>query len=297
MQELEDYAIFHNRSRLEKSLNTLKGVVQGISIDGQITDAEMQEMLNWTSLQAEFANKHPYTELLPLIDTALCDGKIDAEECSDILWVCNNFMSENKYYDYVTASLQQLNGIIHGILADNHIDNLEISRLLDWVRINDFLSGTYPYDELESILTSILADRKVTDKERLELKAFLGDFIDIRDSYNITQAELDALKSEIHISGICALCPDIIFEEKVFCFTGISSRMQRDEICEMVLSRNGIFVDSVSSKTDYLVVGNGGNPCWAFSCYGRKVEKAVDLRKKGKPIKIVHENDFLDALI
>lgn len=31
---------------------------------------------------------------------------------------------------------------------------------------------------------------------------------------------------------------------------------------------------------------------WAFSCYGRKVEKAVQLRKDGSQVIIVHENDF-----
>jgi hypothetical protein len=51
-------------------------------------------------------------------------------------------------------------------------------------------------------------------------------------------------------------------------------------------------VNSVSRKTNYLIVGDDGNPCWAFACYGRKVEKAINLRKQGTQIIIVHENDF-----
>ena len=57
-----------------------------------------------------------------------------------------------------------------------------------------------------------------------------------------------------------------------------------------------VFSPNVTSQTHYLVVGAGGNPCWAFSCYGRKVEKAVDARKSGNPILIVHESDFWDAV-
>ncbi len=49
-------------------------------------------------------------------------------------------------------------------------------------------------------------------------------------------------------------------------------------------------------NTDYLIVGNAGNPCWAYSCYGRKIEQAVDLRKAGGKIKIVNEIDFWDVL-
>ena len=52
----------------------------------------------------------------------------------------------------------------------------------------------------------------------------------------------------------------------------------------------------MTQKTDYLIVGNEGNPCWAFSCYGRKVEKAVELRKKGSNIQIINEDDFWNAL-
>ena len=52
----------------------------------------------------------------------------------------------------------------------------------------------------------------------------------------------------------------------------------------------------VAKQTEFLVISAKGNPCWAFSCYGRKVEKAVKLRKKGHAIVIVHESDFWDAV-
>jgi len=52
----------------------------------------------------------------------------------------------------------------------------------------------------------------------------------------------------------------------------------------------------VTRRVNYLVVGADGNPCWAYACYGRKVEKTVALRKKGSAILIVHENDVHDAI-
>ncbi len=53
----------------------------------------------------------------------------------------------------------------------------------------------------------------------------------------------------------------------------------------------------MTAKLNYLVIGAEGNPCWAFACYGRKVEKAVELRKKGIRVVLVHENDFHDAVL
>ena len=52
----------------------------------------------------------------------------------------------------------------------------------------------------------------------------------------------------------------------------------------------------VTKKTDYLVVGNAGNPCWAYACYGRKIEEAMQLRKEGAKIVIVNETDFWDCV-
>jgi hypothetical protein len=52
----------------------------------------------------------------------------------------------------------------------------------------------------------------------------------------------------------------------------------------------------VIKELDYLIVAAERNLCWAFSCYGRKVEAAMDLRKSGTRLTIVHENDFWDAV-
>jgi hypothetical protein len=63
-----------------------------------------------------------------------------------------------------------------------------------------------------------------------------------------------------------------------------------------VTSRGGWTHRNVTQDVTYVVVFDEGNPHWAFSCYGRKVEKAYTLRRKGHPISIVHEIDFWDAL-
>ena len=47
---------------------------------------------------------------------------------------------------------------------------------------------------------------------------------------------------------------------------------------------------------DYLVIGANGNECWAYSAYGRKVEQAIELRKSGSRLTIIHEFDFWDAV-
>jgi hypothetical protein len=64
----------------------------------------------------------------------------------------------------------------------------------------------------------------------------------------------------------------------------------------MIARAGGIFSNRLTKKVDYLVVGAEGNPCWAYACYGRKVEQATKYRKQGYKVLIVHEYDFWDAL-
>lgn len=82
----------------------------------------------------------------------------------------------------------------------------------------------------------------------------------------------------------------------MFCFTGESGKMKRSEIVKIIIEQGGKYNENVTKETDFLIVGDEGNPCWAFSCYGRKIEKALGLRKKGSRIVIAHEIDFWDAI-
>jgi NAD-dependent DNA ligase len=88
---------------------------------------------------------------------------------------------------------------------------------------------------------------------------------------------------------------DVAFEGKLFCFTGTSSKGQRKDIAKKIASLGGKYHDTLVRETDYLVVGDKNNPCWVFSCYGRKIEQAIENRKNGLPIQIVKEVDFWDA--
>ena len=291
-----EYRRYTGKAEYEKALLTLRGILQGITIDNIVNQAELLELENWVSVHEIDVNRAPFNELIPLIKESLADGVLDQEEIEDIIYVCDQFDSDGAYYNLATLSMQLLHGIFHGLLSDFTLSDQEIRGLSEWLQNNEILTGMYPYDEIRSLVASVLSDGVITEDERNTLIAFMGEFIDCRESYNISQSDLDALKEKYMISGICALDPDLTIENKVFCFTGKSSRSRRDDIANAVEAAGGIFKNSVVKNTDFLIVGDEGNPCWAFSCYGRKVEKAVELRKSGSKIQIVHENDFWDAM-
>jgi NAD-dependent DNA ligase len=91
--------------------------------------------------------------------------------------------------------------------------------------------------------------------------------------------------------------PKFAFEQRSFTFTGESSRAPRQTLCSSVAALSGTTADAVTKRTHYLIVCDGGNPHWAFACYGRKVEKAYHMRRQGHPITIAHELDLWTALV
>lgn len=67
------------------------------------------------------------------------------------------------------------------------------------------------------------------------------------------------------------------------------------EIESFLENRGAVLKKAISGKTDYLIIGTLGNEDWSFGSYGSKFEKAVELQEKGKPIKILKEEDFFEG--
>ena len=293
------YKHFTERQRVDKAVHTLTGLLRGVAIDDELNAPEIAEVLNWCREYRELVSHAPFNELIPKLDEIMKDGVIDPDELEDLLWVCKNLSPESEYYDDITNEMQQLQGMLHGILADDHISLIEATELQKWVDEHNHMKGTYPYDELESLLMAVLADGVIDEDEQDTLQAFFEDFIQYslakRVSKEAKRTSVGIIKKKT-LPSICATCPDIEFDAKSFTFTGSSMTAKRADLAKHVQELGGAFKPSISQKTDFLIVGAGGNPCWAFSCYGRKVEKAVELRKEGHAITIVHESDFWDAI-
>lgn len=169
----------------------------------------------------------------------------------------------------------------------------ELCGLADWLLEHEHLKTCWPYDEIESLVTGVLEDGRIDAAEHEMLMAFFGEFVAALDSNAVASA---LAREGASIVGLCAVCPEIRFTDAVFCLTGPSRRYSRQDFAALIADRGGTAVNGVSRRVHYLVIGADGNPCWAYACYGRKVERAVELRKEGHPIVIVHEKDFHDAV-
>lgn len=220
MEAERDYRQFTKPAELHKAINTLRGLVAGINSDMAVETAEVTELVHWCQVHGWLRDRHPFSEILPVVEQACEDGVVTEDEAKDILWLCNNFVDSSSYYDMVTSSVQFLAGMLHGLLADGELSDREIGTLRSWMDANDFLAGTYPFDEINSLLYAVLEDRKITSEEKEQLMAFFGNVIDFTSSYNLSEKDFSALKEKYSIGGICAVCPEIVFPDKIFVSPG-----------------------------------------------------------------------------
>jgi len=290
----QEYRIYTGKQEADKAMHSLKGLLLGIGLDKEINAKEINELHKWAIAHKNLINRNPFKEFITIIEEVAQQNLPSKEIIEDLYWLTQKYEGNNYFYNALTSDLQILQGLCHGILADGEIHEKEIIELNNWLDKHEHLNSHYPYDEIRSLLLSVLSDGKIDEDEKKTLKAYFSQFIKLHDDATHSQIKEDVL--DMKISGLCTSEPNVTFTEKVFCITGLLKRGSRVDLQNDIKKLGGFVVDSVNKKTDYLIVGDNGNPAWAFSCYGRKVEKAVALRKEGHSIMLIHEFDFGDIV-
>jgi hypothetical protein len=217
------YIKFTSRARLDKSINSLLGLIEGIAIDGAINESEVGFLNLWLEEHADVRDRHPYSELVPVVRAALDDGVLTQDERDDIIWLCEKLRS-TEFYDKTTADLQRLHAVLGGIVSDGRITEEELQGLSAWLAEHEHLRSCWPYDEIDSLILGVMKDKKIDEREHAILKSFFSEFIAVLDDRTIV---VPLVKDEESIVGLCAVCPEIEFNGSKFSFTGASSRYTR----------------------------------------------------------------------
>ncbi|MDO1499882.1 hypothetical protein Q2T40_07040 [Winogradskyella maritima] len=238
--------VITSKARADKAINSLKGILLGINSDDEVSEKEFSELQKWSVKHHDLINRNPFREFMSIIDATASKEVPSREAVDDMFWLCQKYESEGYYYDAVTADLQTLQGICHGILSDGIIEDAEIVSLEKWLENNTHLSTYYPYDEIRSLVVSILSDGKIDDEERLVLKAYLNQFVNL-ESKDISD-KIDNETHNVNISGHCTSDPDIEIDGKTFCITGVLQSGNRRELERRIEDAGGIPTKTVSKK-------------------------------------------------
>ena len=174
----------------------------------------------------------------------------------------------------------ELIGIARGVLADGKLCDVEIEFLYKWLVANEQVSLNPVVSVLYKRVSEILSNGIVNEDERQELFDTLtqltgNDFV-VGEILKATTLPLDDP------------APDVTFLNKHFCFTGTFVFGSRRE-CEAAVESKGGSSGGLAHKTDFLVIGEYATDSWQQSSFGRKIERAIDLKGEGFPVAIISE--------
>lgn len=183
--------------------------------------------------------------------------------------------------------ISELVGLAHGMIADGKVNKAEAEYFYKWLIANQNVADNPVISELYFRVEDFFADDHFSDEESLELFETLnalagGDY------------EIGELQKSTSLP-ICDPAPKLTFVGSRFCFTGTFNFGKR-KVCEAKVANLGGTAGSLVAATNYLVIGSYATDSWAHSSFGRKIEKAVDMRERGLPINIVTEDHWKNQI-
>ncbi len=290
---------------VQRSIDRLVGILKGLTSDNIMSDAEIVRLREWLDLHKDLFNREPFKDLASMLDAIMEDGVIDEHERLELMEWCDElFASHSPAMQCAKSATNRLHGLLQGIAIDNEINELEVWGLQSWIERFDDLKHCWPFDELHLMLEKVLFEYSVYEQKKIELMEFCQNFFEIGvEPANIPEEDYKRdfrfSSSAPVVDSFTAICDRnaaIFFTDKTFCFTGTAKSGKRKELHAIVEEAGGVSANCVIKSLDYLVIGANSTPAWAFSTYGRKIEKVKELNKKGSNITILHEDDFITQL-
>ena len=189
----------------------------------------------------------------------------------------------------VNKAMQTLMGIVSGILADNYLADLEIHFLKTWLREHDGIAEQWPGQAIYRLVRQVLEDGIVTEDERAHLMGELQRLVNT--DFTNTGAALPEgpyLPVDDDVT--------VLLTNATVCHTGEFLFGTRAAVERATLRAGGMPTDTVSRRTSLLVIGTRTSPHWIGTTYGRKIQRAIELRDGGEVIEIISERRWLAAL-
>lgn len=195
----------------------------------------------------------------------------------------------------------ELLGLVQGILADGTVVDAEAAFLEQWIGAHIELRNQWPGSVLFARIEAMLSDGALDPGEQSELLQRMRDFVAMREAAAAasedTKLAVDVALPAITVdSPFDAPPPPIDYLGRIFVVTGDFACAKRSHVVGRIESLGGDVAASVSKKVNFLVVGSLGCELWKTEGYGTKIEKAVELRNAGVPLRIVAEKHWFESL-
>ncbi len=186
------------------------------------------------------------------------------------------------WHNNFRKAMDSLYGLCAGLLADRKLTDDEIIFLDTWLKEHHEICTDFPANVIYRRVRDVLADGIITEDERADLYDTIGKMLG--GTLEETGAT-DGLATRLPIDNV----ERIEIPGRRFCFTGKFVYGPRTKCERAVIELGGEVQNGITKKLDYLVIGTFASRDWAHTSHGRKIEKALDYKQKGKEILIISE--------
>jgi len=184
-------------------------------------------------------------------------------------------------------AIDELIGLSKGIIADQRVNQKEAEFLRSWMEANVSFCEDRNVNLLYCRIHEMLIDGVLDAEEQREL-------LDILRCFSGQSIEESAVPTSSTLP-FCDPPPRVEFPTMNFCLTGKFAYGPRRICQEVIIERGGNILDRVSHDLDYLVVGFFASRDWAHSSYGRKIERAMEIREQTGDLSIISEDHWANT--
>ena len=285
--------IYNYSSIRDKLFNNLVSIIDGILADDLIDKAEVIFLDNWLAEAQQISSNSTVKSLVYKVESVLVSGMNtqDLKELKASLHTIQRELLDLPGIDFysIDADVNLLLGLCKGIAADKKISDSEVRYLDWWLAQNSMLRNNYPGKDLHRLVTEILSDGIITPEESKQLY----EAVNLFSGASLEDGVTDGMATRLP----CDMVSELIFDGNKFCLTGEFILGRRSSVEALIKKHGGEISDSITKKTNFLVVGTLSSKDWKFSAHGRKIEKAIEYRDiKNSGIKIIGEDDLIKFL-
>ncbi len=290
-QPKQAYRLSANR---ERALNTLFGICKGIVADKRLNEREVAYLNTWLSeYEPLLAHDGDGIDIIEEIKSILSDRVVTKSELEDLQAMFES-IAENRgngrfYSDDV--ALHHLTGIVHGIVADAYINDSEIYALNSWIQKHLYLECQWPASIIFRRLRNVLSDGVITEEERADLYETLTSLV---GGSLEEQGTVGGLSTRLFQEE--SLRINIDFQGRTFIFTGKFAYGTRASCEAAVIALGAAISSSITKSTDYLIVGTLSSRDWVNESFGRKIQKAMEMKESGHHISVIEEEIWCSYL-
>lgn len=284
-QPLERAFSFSNEK--DRALYGLKGILTGVVADKRLNEMELLFLDSWLQSQEFLSEDTDVLSILSQVGDILEDGQISPDELKGMQASIEQIIShKDSQTPENVGHIEELVGFLTGTASDGVLNDQEITAMSAWLDKNESVREVWPASVIVKRLAIILEDGIITDEEREDLLATVRQV-----------TGTDTEESGLSYEASTEVWEDSIDELKVsgstFCLTGDFVSGDRESVDTMLRCLGAETNSSVNKSVDYLVIGTLASRDWLYTSHGRKIEKALLLKRDSSAIKVITERTLL----